>query len=122
MYQDSMRAMFRAVSNGKVTGVFLSADKAYGKPTEGGWSHFAAVPARVHADCFLTLYQGMAAKREGFGTLSRGIAEFAPDIVAQAVTLLESEALYRSEKLLGPARFLAGLHESINVLKGPRRD
>src|SRR5471030_1025241 len=71
MYQDSMRAMFRAVSNGKVTGVFLSADKAYGKPTEGGWSHFAAVPARVHADCFLTLYQGMAAKREGFGTLSR---------------------------------------------------
>lgn len=122
MYQDSMRAMFRMVSNGKVTGVFLSADKAYGKPTEGGWSHFAAVPARVHADPIATPFQAMAAKREGFLTISRGIAEFKPDIVAQAVTLLETEALYRSEKLLGPARFLAGLHESINVLKGPRRD
>jgi hypothetical protein len=122
MYQDSMRAMFRAVSNGKVTGVFLSADKAYGRPTEGGWSHFAAVPARFHASAVITPHQAMAAKREDFLTLGRGISEFKPDIVAQAVTLLETESLYRSEKLLGPARFLAGLHESINVLKGPRRD
>lgn len=122
MYQESMRTMFRMVSNGKVTGVFLSADKAYGKPTEGGWSHFAAVPARVHSDPLATPFQAVAAKRESFLTLSRGISEFKPDIVAQSVTLLESEALYRSEKLLGSARFLAGLHESINILKGPRRD
>lgn len=122
MYQDSMRAMFRAVSNGKVTGVFLSADKAYGKPTEGGWSHFAAVPARCHTSAVITPHQAMAAKREDFLTLGRGISDFKPDIVAQAVTLLETESLYRSEKLLGAARFLAGVHESINVLKGPRRD
>lgn len=122
MYQDSMRAMFRLVSNGKVTGVFLSADKAYGKPTEGGWSHFSAAPSRIHADAVRNQFQAMAAKREDFLTLGRGISEFKPDIVAQAVTLLETESLYRSEKLLGPARFLADLHESINVLKGPRRD
>lgn len=122
-FRDSFAAMERKVRRSKVTGVFLSNEPVWGTPLAGGWTHFSVTPpaARRYADRLLTPGQAMAAKVQDFGTLSHGLADYSRDVVTQAVTLLEADALYRSQKVLGPARFLLDLHDAIAGAKGERR-
>jgi hypothetical protein len=118
LYADAVEAVRRAVSRAKVTGVFLSKEAVWGKPVTGEWTHFSVNSPKVFRSVVESAGQAMAQKREHFGTLSRALAEFRPEHVAQALTLLESDALYRTEKVIGPARFLHGLHASIAAAKG----
>lgn len=106
-----------AVRNAKVNGVFVSSDKTWGTPVTGPWSHFNVKPSVVHNDRLLTPYQIMAQKRQDFGTLSHGLADFSADTVKTALSLLETDALYRSEKVIGPAKFLHDLHNKIDGIK-----
>lgn len=52
--------------------------------------------------------------------LGRSLAEFDVEIVRKAVALLNSEALYRSEKCLGVAKWLLDLHEALAATKNER--
>jgi hypothetical protein len=115
IYAAAAALLKRAVERRRVTGVFLSSSKVWGTPVTGKWTHFSVEAPRglVYTGRPLTADQVMAAKREDFGTLSRGLLEFDRATVAQAVTLLEADALYRSEKVLGPAKFLLGLHDAV---------
>ncbi len=124
IYRDAVAAMANHVARGRVTGVFLSKDTTWGTPQTGEWTHFAQVPRSdlVYRNRALTAGQAIAAKREDFGTLNRGLAEFSRDHVAQALTLLEADALYRAEKVIGPARWLLQLHDARNGKRGPARD
>lgn len=118
LYHDAVAALHRAVSAGKVTGVFLSSASMWGSPLTGDpltgeWTHLAVSPSTLmFRHSLLNAGQAMAEKREHFGTLSRALAEFSPELVGQAVTFLEAEALYRSEKVAGPARFLHQLQDA----------
>lgn len=47
-----------------------------------------------------------------------GLGEYKKETVAQALTLLDSEALYRSEKVLGAAQFLMKCHEIRDGMSG----
>lgn len=119
-FESSVRAMRRIVGRAKVTGVFLSSDTAWGLPfnmgakAPGEWWHMAVVPTaeRRFKHPLLNAGQVMAEKREDFGTLSRGLAEFPLDAVRQAHAWLTNGQLYRSEKCIGPAKWLLDLHES----------
>lgn len=124
LYSGAVHAMASMVSRGRVTGVFLSKEATWGTPQTGTWTHFAQRPpvALIHRNRALTPGQAMAAKREDFGTLNRGIAEFSRDHVAQALTLLEADALYRAEKVIGPARWLLQLHDARDGKRGLARD
>lgn len=114
IYDDSSVALYRAVAAGRVTGVFLSEHDTWGQPVTGLWTHFSVQPFSIHQRVLLTAGQAMAEKREHHGTLSRALAEFKPEIVTQAVTLLEADAVYRAEKVIGPAKFLRDLHTALS--------
>jgi hypothetical protein len=114
-YADSVRAMKKLVERAAVTGVFRAKDKTWGTPKTGPWTHLALVaPPQVLSTATLTTpFQEMAAKREEFGMLQRSLAEFPIDAVRKAHSILASEALYRSEKCEGVAKWLLALHEAL---------
>lgn len=122
-YKDAIFAMMSKVENASVTGVFVSSQKVWGTPKTGDWTHLSVTPLaeNVHRDRLLSDSQAMAQKLQDFGTLSHGLADFSYAAVKQAVGLLESESLYRSEKVAGPARFLLDLHARIEKQKGRLR-
>ena len=112
-YAAAVKTLHRVVSAARVTGVYLSPEAAWGHARTGAWPHMAVdvpKPARFTETPLVSAYQAMASKREDHGTLARALADFSPAVVDQAVTLLSSETLYRSEKVLGVARWLQDLH------------
>jgi hypothetical protein len=135
-YRPGVEAMSRLVRKAAVTGVFLSSETLWGVPESpknakhggaGTWSHFHVTPPRamVYRSRFdlLTAGQAMAAKREDRGTVARALGEFDLATVSTAVKILRSDALYRSEKVLGAGEWLLKLHEAQANAKGkPARE
>lgn len=125
LYKPAVRAMEQLARRGSVTGVFLSAEPVWGSPGNGIWRHFAVRPPKgmvydVHR--FLTAGQAMAEKREDYRTVRQSLAEFSQPMVEQALTLLQTESLYRSEKVLGQAQWLRDLHVARAACKGRSQD
>lgn len=120
LYKPSIRALDWLVRRSHVTGIFLSSQPVWGEPVTGIWKHMALTPPRaiLHRSPICTAGQAMAEKREDRGTVARALSEFSPEHIAQAVTLLKTDALYRSEKVLGAAEWLAKLHAARAAAKG----
>lgn len=121
-FRESTTAIRALVMNSKVTGVFLSPLRVLGTPITGPWRHlhtFNVVP--FMATRFRTAGQAMAEKLEEYGMLQRALAEFPIETVEQAERILKSETLYRSEKCLGVATWLLGLHRSLATVKNKNR-
>lgn len=109
---DSVEAMKGIVLKSRVTGVFVSSERTLGTPTSNGWDHMSVnLPAnKVHTSRLKTAGQEMAEKKEDYRILISGLREFPEDVVQTAVNLLESETIYRSDRVLGVAKFLKELH------------
>lgn len=124
LYMPAVAAMARIVRRSKVTGVFLSSLPVWGHPETGPWRHFAIHPFKSQrfTHSIKSAHQAMASKHEDFGTVSRALAEFTPAMVDQALTLLKSDALYRSEKVLGQAQWLHDLHTARAAVRKDQRD
>lgn len=110
-YEAPIAAMAKIVRKAKVTGVFLSSQAVLGQPVTGAWRHFSVtLPKSVlHSKLTLTAGQAMAEKREDYINVSRALAEFTQPMLEQALTLLKTDSLYRSEKVMGPAQWLHDL-------------
>lgn len=125
VFQFAVAAVFDHIQRARVNGVFLTAQGTLGRPVTGAWHHMAATlpPERLFRETALkNAGQAMAEKREEYAMLSRGLAEFGFDVAKQAETLLQAEALYRSEKVLGVAKWLRTLHGARNAVgKDSRR-
>lgn len=123
-FVDSVEAIRKIIAKAKVTGVFLAGTAPWGTPVTGEWSHIHVVPAKhmLVAERKLTAGQQMAEKREEYGMLRHGLADFPRPIVEKAAALLDTDALYRSEKCLGVAKWLLALHVAMDDAKGPSRD
>lgn len=124
-YRPAVEALARAVRRAKVTGIFLSPERVWGQPQSRTkartWHHFATTraPSLVFKRATQTAGQAMAEKREDFNNVSRALGEFTQPMIEQALTLLRTDSLYRSEKVIGPAEWLHGLHASRAALQGP---
>ena len=123
-YAPVVSALDRAVRRARVTGVFLSSLDVWGKPVTGEWRHLAVTPApsAVFESLLWTARQTMAEKAEDFRSVSRALSEYNERVLRQALRLLESEILYRSEKVAGPARWLRELQVSRDAVRGEARD
>ena len=122
-FSAAVAALHRAVHRARVTGVFLSSETTWGRPVTGEWVHLHARQNRpTPAPIVQTLDQVMAEKHEDRGMLLRGLAEFPPSTLRAAKSLLETEALYRSEKVLGVATWLLDLQDRLEGAKGPTWD
>ena len=129
-FRPSVEAMLRALAKAKITSVFLSSDRSWGRaltaaPTTANaparfWHHFAATPrsARVYEKRALTAGQAMAEKREDHHTVARALATYPKAVVDEALRVLRADALYRAEKVIGPAEWLSKLHAAREVAAG----
>jgi len=122
IYQSSFERMQKLVERAKVTGVFHSDEKTWGTAKTGAWSHLSITPAKhlLHDSRALLPHQAEAERAEDFKTMVKALKEFDLQTVTTAVTLLESEALYRSEKTLGVAKWLQELITRRNATKDSR--
>lgn len=111
-FAPSVKAMKNIVLKSKVNGVFISKNQTLGQPIAGGWNHLSVtLPSQmVYKSRLTTAGQAMAEKLEDFRILTAGLLEYPIEVVDQAVTLLKTESLYRSEKCLGVAEWLKDLH------------
>lgn len=125
IFAPIVAALAKIVARAKVVGVFLASETTWGRPVTGAWHHIAVEPPRslvYRASPLKTAYQASAEKREDYGMLCRGLADFTAEVLGQAVTILQAEALTRSEKFLGVAKWLADLHTARADAKGSARD
>lgn len=118
----AVAAMARLVAKSKVTGPFLSKEAVWGHPITGVWRHLSVVPSTVYTSPVNTAGQAMAEKREDFKNVRRALAEFEAPAVNQALALLKSDALFRSEKVLGQAQWLSDVHAALEAAPKHRRD
>lgn len=115
LHRPAVEAMLRVIRRAKVKSVFLSSEETLGHALTGEWIHFHAVlpKSRLYKRVTLTARQAMAEKREDYKNVSRALGEFTEPLLSQALALLNAEALYRSEKVIGPAKWLHELHGAI---------
>lgn len=122
-YADAARAMKMIAERASITSVFRSSSATWGTPNTGEWAHVALTVPRaiLSTSRLLTPGQEMAEKKEDFGMLARSLSDFDIDVVRKAVSLLDTEALYRSEKCLGVAKWLLALHEARAMMTKNKR-
>lgn len=124
-YKPAIAAMIKLIRRAKVTGPFLSSELTWGSPTTGIWTHPSVTPLAnmlFRRTALKTAGQAMAEKREDFGTVHRALSEFTAATVQQALTLLKTDALYRSEKVLGQTQWLADIHAAHDAAPKTMRD
>lgn len=111
-YQQAVYAMSQKVRKAKVNGVFMSSEKMWGTPVTGPWKHYAIKPPAniLYTGVVMTAGQKMAERREDFKTVMYALNEFTQPMIEQALVLLKTDSLYRSEKVLGQAQWLYDLH------------
>lgn len=116
-FETSVRAMMALIQRAKVDGVFLSREETLGYPMtpsiKGPWYHLHGLVAeeRLYRGKLLTPFQAMAEKGQDHYTVARALREYSMETLDKALHLLRSEQLYRAEKVIGPAEWLAKLHE-----------
>ena len=123
-YKAGVFAMVEYVQRAPVRGVFITDEQALGTRITGEWEHFAieVPPGMIHDQTSpLTAGQLVAEKAHDFRTLMVALQEIRREHVEAAVTLLQSETLYRSEKVLGQALFLDKLMYLRERVKGVAR-
>lgn len=111
-YHNAVNAVTNKIRKAKVTTSFLSSDTEWGSPVTGIWRHLSLVqPAAMkYRRTVLSAGQKMAEKREDFKTVMYALNEFTQPMLEQALKLLKTDSLYRSEKVLGAAQWLYDLH------------
>jgi hypothetical protein len=107
-YAVAIQAMAKLVNKAKVNGVFLSSELQFGEATKGGWSHLhvALMPSSCNLNKTKTDDQCIAEKKEGHRLVREALGDYDMHAIESALTLLKSNALYRSEAVLGQAQWL----------------
>lgn len=114
---EAVLVVSKQVERARVNGIFLSSERQWGTPVTGVWRHLAVVPpaTTVYRAGVLTASQRMAELREDHRCLQLALSEFLPPALAQARTILEAEALARSERFLGVVTWLEARHADRQV-------
>ena len=112
-HKKAVKAVIKRLEEATITGVFYSKEKKWGVATSNKWSHLFITPPKhlVFKELALTAFQASAVKRENYNNVFNALKMYTVPLLKKAVSLLESEALYRSEKVVGPAKFLLELKE-----------
>lgn len=123
IHAQGVAAMHAIVAAAQVKGPFTHADARWGMPEAGGFTHMHVTPpaaVRYVRTGKLTARQRMAERRQQFGTLSRGLADYTLAHLRTAVQVLDANAVYRSARFLGAAQFLEKLKSDTEATPNPR--
>jgi hypothetical protein len=111
-YHNAFSRLFAVVKSARVVSVFLTKETVWGNPVTGDWSHLSVVPPSrlIYRERALTAWQAMAASKENFRTVATALKEFTKPMLTEAMRLFTAETLARSEKFVGPVKWLHDLH------------
>ncbi|WP_102274815.1 hypothetical protein [Cytobacillus massiliigabonensis] len=117
-FKKSVKAMKELVEKANVNGIFISDTHTLGRPVTNEWHHLSVdLPNElINHSRLQTAGQARAEKLEEYRMLSNALQEYSIGTVEKALTLLQSESLYRSERILGVAKWLKELHDTLNTL------
>lgn len=112
-YQSTFSAMRARVKKARVVSAFLAKEDTWGTPMTGEWSHMAVMPtsAMLYHERALTAGQAMAVGKENLRTVATALTEFTVSMLDEAIRLLQADTLARSEKFIGPVKWLRALHD-----------
>lgn len=112
-YRPAFQALHNHVKRARVVSRFLTKQTTWGMPLTGKWSHIAVTPpaSLVYRERLLTAGQAMAANKENFRTIAAALTEFTALMLDEALRLLTADSLARSEKFIGPVKWLRALHD-----------
>jgi hypothetical protein len=105
-YQWMAERLERLVRRATVTGVFYTSLMPWCPPVTGPWRHFAVDAPRPYRHPLLKPWQLEGEKRQDCDQVDRALRAFPVELLEQAMQILDTEALYRSEKVRGPAEWL----------------
>lgn len=122
-FSDHFEGLASLIESGSIEHLHVSEEKRWGNPTTGPWYHFAVTPPKelVWNSPDKTAYQEQAAKTHDFNTMVRALVEFAAEHLETAMRILESDSLYRGEKVIGPARWLQQVILEQNATKNAKK-
>ena len=127
-FDRAFKKLAEAVTAAEIAEVLISPTKLLGTrvsaPSKDGklWSHFYVELPSVHSHALLSASQVAAERKEDFRMLSRGLSEFPLALVERAHALLNSGTLYRSERCIGVAKWLQGLHRAVAGVPARQKD
>lgn len=107
-YSKAFKALKEEVERRQILTPFVAPSKFLGRPTDGGFEHFyLEVPKHlVHTDALKTPEQLEAEYVQSHQTLTRALGEYSIDVLRNALKLLKSESLSRSEQFVGWVEWL----------------
>lgn len=111
-FQPALKAMNEVVMKSKVSGVFLSEKATLGNPVTGEWKHFSVtLPNSMvyRREDDLTAEQKMAEKLEDRKVLTHSLRDFSQNVIDKAMALINSDAMYRTDKVLPVAQWFQAL-------------
>ncbi len=123
---DNLRAV---IEGSTVEKLFVTEEKKWGIAVTGVWEHFAVVPQKkfVHVPVLdtegkplETAYQIEAEKTAEFKTMVRALVEYSAQTLETAMSIINSEALYRGEAVQAPAKWLQDVILTQNKTKNAR--
>ena len=119
-YRAAFTALSARVKKARIVSPFLSKYATWGTPLTGQWSHMAVVPPStfVYRERTLTAGQAMAARKENYLTVITALREFTPQMLDEALRILNAGALARSDKFVSPVKWLRVLHDRPKGRKG----
>lgn len=109
---DNLRTL---IEGSTVEKLFVTDEKKWGLAVTGQWEHFAVTPPKkfVHVTKFdskgeplQTAYQAEAEKTAEFKTMIRALVEYSEKTLETALTIINSDALYRGDAVLARAEWL----------------
>jgi hypothetical protein len=112
-YKITFAALRQRVGRAKITGPFINSAEVLGTPETGEWKHMSVkVPREL-------LYKGVINKtheveaqiRERRINVMRALADFKPDLLDEALRILNGNVVSSSEKFIEPVRWLRKLHD-----------
>jgi hypothetical protein len=118
-FAKAVFAIHDIVKRSKVTGEFITSDKRLGVAKTGIWHHMSVdIPGTMrHNKRLYTADQVMAQKKEEFKMLVDALNRYKLDTVKTAVNILESNSLYRGDKVLGIARWFLKVYQETDALR-----
>lgn len=116
LFSSSLTAMQQYICNQKkVNGVFVSDVAVLGVPETQGWTHMSiTLPAHmVNNSRLKNASQIRAEYAEDFRTLINALQTYNQNAVEQAIALLNTNAMYRSDRVLGIAKWFNKLQKKL---------
>ena len=115
-FDKAVTAMYEYVRHvAKVSNVFISDVQTLGTHKTGIWTHLHVDLPRemVNNSRVKNAGQLMAEKTEDFKMLLNALNEYPMNVAEQAVALLQTNTMYRSDRVLGIALWFLDVHKSL---------